>query len=291
VTAEAGHFLARMHWLDWMTDLVGLMLWLSWRGFGSLPVSPRPALTLLSNLRPADRTARRSAWFLPGLLILLLVRAILHHTFAPQFAEAVPWSIGAVTVVFRSDLWNRILAHSFLSGIHFTLQAYLCLALLATLHRSDAEPDSITRSIRAELGWLSRWPWGLSLLPFLVALGLLWFVISPSLVSAALTPARLSGSHALQQAVVVGLGGLTALKWPLVGLCLLRFLLDHVYLGSMPFWDYAHGTGGRLCSWLGWLPLKWGRVDLTPLAAAGVYWGLGFFLQGGLPRMFLRLPL
>ena len=71
-----------MHWLDWMTDLVGLLLWLSWRGFGSLPVSPRPALTLLSNLRPANRTTRRSPMFLPALVVLLVVRALLHHTFS-----------------------------------------------------------------------------------------------------------------------------------------------------------------------------------------------------------------
>ena len=229
--------------------------------------------------------------FLPALVVLLVVRAFLHHTFSPQFAEAVPWSIGAVTVVFRSDLWIRILAHSFLSWTYFVLQAYLCLALLTTLHRSNTEPDSITRSVRAELGWVARWPWGLALIPFLGAMALLWLAVSPALVSAGLTPARIPGFHSVQQALVVALGGLTALKWPMVGLCLLRFFLDHVYLGSMPFWDYAHGTGGRLCAWLGWLPLKWGRVDFTPLAAAGVYWSLGYFLQGGMPRLFLRLPL
>ena len=280
-----------MHWLDWMTDLVGLLLWLSWRGFGSLPVSPRPALTLLSNLRPANRSTRRSPMFLPALVLLLVLRALLHHTFSPQFAEAVPWATGAVTVVFRSDLWVRILAHSFLSWTHFVLQAYLCLALLTTLHRSDAEPDSIARSVRSELRMVARWPWGLALIPFLGAMGLLWFAVAPALVSAGLTPARIPGFHSVQQALVVALGGLTALKWPMVGLCLLRFFLDHVYLGSMPFWDYAHGTGGRLCAWLSWLPLKWGRVDFTPLAAAGVYWSVGYFLQGGMPRLFLRLPL
>jgi hypothetical protein len=71
----------------------------------------------------------------------------------------------------------------------------------------------------------------------------------------------------------------------------MRFLLDHVYLGSMPFWDYSHSTGGRLSAWLAWLPLKWGRVDFRPLAAAGAFWALGYFLQGAVPRFFLRLPL
>ena len=59
-----------------------------------MPVSPRPALTLLSNLRPANRSTRRSPMFLPALVVLLVLRALLHHTFSTQFAEAVPWSIG-----------------------------------------------------------------------------------------------------------------------------------------------------------------------------------------------------
>jgi hypothetical protein len=181
--------------------------------------------------------------FLPALAVLLLVRAVVHHSFSPQFAEAVPWSLGAVTVVFRSDLWGRILAHSVLSWSYFVAQAYLCFALLATLHRSDNEPDSITRSVRAELGVLARWPWGLALLPFLIALGLFWMAIAPYLVSAGLTPARVSGSHAVQQAVVVARGthrvevatGRSVPDAFPARPCLPRF---HAHLG------FSHGTGG-----------------------------------------------
>lgn len=281
-----------MHWLDWMTDLVGLMLWLSWRGFGSGPLSSRPALTLVSNLRPADRGhSRRTPLALPALALLLLARAALHHSFSPNFAEAIPWSLGAVTVVFRSDLWLRILAHSFLSWAGLLIQAYVCLAFLATLRRSEADTDPITQSLRVELGWMARWPWGLSMIPFLGVLGLLWFLVSPALVSVGLAPVRVSSTHALQQAAVVALGGLAFLKWPMVLLCLMRFLLDHVYLGTMPVWDYLHATGGRLSDWAGRLPLKWGRIDFAPLAAAGLYWGLGHLIQGAAPRLFQRLPL
>lgn len=281
-----------MHWLDWMTDLAGLLLWLSWRGFGSQPVSSRPALTLASNLRPAGGGAgRRSPLALPVLAILLLARASLHHGFSPHFAEAIPWSLGAVTVVFRSDLWLRILAHSVLSWVGLLLKAYLCFAFLATLCRRDADTDPITQSIRGELGRLARWPWGLPILVVLVAFGALWLLVSPALVSAGLAPARVSTVHVLQQAAVVSVAGLAFLKWPLTLLCLMRFVLDHVYLGTMPLWDHLHGIGGRLSGWLAPVPLKWGRIDLAPLVAAGLFWGLGHLLQGAAPRLFQRLPL
>ena len=279
------------HWLDWTTDLAGLLLWLSWRGFGAHPVSAKPALTLASNLRPADGgTPRRSPMALPGLLMLLVARAALHHGFPPHFAEAVPWSLGAVTVVFRSDLWSRMLAHSVLSWFGLLIQAYVAFAFLASLRRRDAETDPITRSLRGELGSLARWPSGLFMVPFLVALGGLWLAVSPALVSAGLVPARASGAHALQQAGVVAIAGLACLKWPLGLLCLMRFFLDHVYLGPMPLWDYLHSTGGRLCGWLAPLPLRWGRIDLAPLVAAGLFWGIGHLVEGAAPRLFLRLP-
>ena len=281
-----------MHWLDWMTDLVGLMLWLSWRGFGSQPASSRPALTLVSNLRPADGARSRGMPLaLPGLGVLLLSRAALHHTLSPHFAEAVPWSMGAVTVVFRSDLWFRMLGHSLLSWLGMVLKAYVLFAFLVRLRRPEADTDPITQSLRAELGSVARWPWGLALVPFLAGLGVLWLLASPALVSAGLVPARASMAHALQQAVVVALGGLGFLKWPLVLLCLMRFLLDHVYLGAMPVWEYLHTTGGRLSAGLERLPLRWGRIDLAPLAAAGLCWTAGHLIQGGAPRLFLRLPL
>ncbi|MFM7803430.1 MAG: hypothetical protein ACKPGK_02910 [Verrucomicrobiota bacterium] len=275
-----------------MTDLAGLLLWLSWRGFGSRPMSSRPALTLASNLRPAGGGAGRGGPLaIPVLAMLLLTRASLHHGFSPHFAEAIPWSLGAVTVVFRSDLWLRILAHSVLSWVGLLLKAYLCFAFLATLCRRDADADPITQSIRGELGRLGRWPWGLPILVVLVAFGGLWLLVSPALVSAGLAPARVSTLHVIQQAAVVSVAGLAFLKWPLTLLCLMRFVLDHVYLGTMPLWDHLHGTGGRLSGWLAPVPLKWGRIDLAPLVAAGFFWSLGHFLQGAAPRLFQRLPL
>ena len=281
----------RMKWLDWMVNLAGLLLWLGWRGFGALPVSTRPALTLASNLRPAGRGASRSRWALPSLFALLLGRAVLHHEFPLQFAEAVIWSPGAVSVTFRSDLLGRMLAYSFLGWFEVLLITYLGLAVFAGLRRTDKDPDPLTRSVRAELGWLSRWPVPLAPIPFLLVAAMLWMGIAGWLADSALLPPFVSTGHRLQQSAVVAMGFLPPLKWPLVAACLFRFLLDHVYLGTSPFWEYAHETGGRLVRWLRWLPLRLGSLDLAPLVAAAAYWAAGYFLEGAIPRLFQRLPL
>jgi hypothetical protein len=278
-----------MYWLDWMTNLAGLFIWLAWRGFGSSPVSR--GLTLVSNLKPAGREREGSRWLLPGLFGLLVARALIHHQFPSQFADAAVWSPGAVSVTFRSDLFQRMLAYSFLSWIQALLFAYVCFAFFAGLQRTDPDPDPITRSFRTELGRLSRWPAVIAPLPFLLLAGLLWLAVSGWLASVGLLPPFATGAHRWQQAGVVALGVLPGLKWPLVAMCVLRFLLDHVYLGPSPVWDYSHATGGRLSRWLRWVPLRFGTFDLTPLLAAAAYWGAGYFLDGAIPRLFQRLPL
>lgn len=280
-----------MKWLDWMVDLAGLFLWLGWRGFGVLPVSARPALTLASNLRPAGRRDSHSRWALPGLLVLLFGRALVHHEFPSRFAEAAVWSPGAVAVTFRSDLMGRMLVFSFLSWLLLTLQVYLAMAVLAGLRRKAVELDPITRSLRAELGWFGRWPAFLGTLPVLAVLANLWAAGAGWLADLGLIPPLRSEAHRVQQSLVVALGLLPSLKWSLVAACLLRFLLDHVYLGASAFWDFCQVVGGRLSSWLEWLPLRIGAIDLRPLVAAGAFWGAAYFLEGAIPRLFQRLPL
>lgn len=279
-----------MKWLDWMVDLAGLFLWLGWRGFGAVPVSARPALTLASNLRPAGRRDSHSRWALPGLLLLLFCRAWIHHEFPSRFAEAAVWSPGAVAVTFRSDLFGRMLVFSVLSWLLLTLQVYLAMAVFAGLRRKAAEADPITRSLRAELGWLARWPGFLGALPVLSVIGILWAAGAGSLAELGLIPPLRSEGHRYQQALVVALGLLPSLKWSLTAACLMRFLLDHVYLGSSAFWDFAQVVGGRLCSWLSWMPLRIGAIDFRPLFAAGAFWAAAYFLEGAVPRLFQRLP-
>lgn len=277
-----------MYWLDWMTNLAGLFMWLSWRGFGSGPASP--GLTLVSNLKPAGRDRDRPRWLLPGLAVLLLCRALVHHHFSGQFGSAAVWSPGPVSVMFRSDLFQRMVAFSILSWFQILLFAYVAFAFFAGLRRNEPEPDPITRSLRGELGRLARWPWIFSPIPFLVLSGLLWLAVSGWLTDAGLVPPFVSPTQRWQQSLVVALGAIASLKWPLVVICVLRFLLDHVYVGTSPVWDYAHKTGGRLIVWLRWLPLRFGTLDLVPLVAAAAYWSAGYFLDGALPRLFQRLP-
>ncbi len=278
-----------MKWLDWIVNLTGILLWLGTRQFGVIPVSRKPALTLASNLKSLGRKGGVRRWAFPLSLFLLLVgRALLHYWFPQHFAEAAIWSSGAVAVSFRSDFLGRMLAYSFLSWLEIVLIVYVGFGFFAGLRRNDKEPDSLTLCLRSELGMAGRWPVPLACLPFLILAGCLWMLGAGWLVDAALLPPIQSTTHRLQQAVVVALGLLPLLKWPVVALCFLRFLLDHVYLGSFPLWDYAYETGGALCRWI---PLRLGLIDFAPLVVACIFFGFAFFLEEFLPQLFQRLPL
>jgi hypothetical protein len=279
-----------MAWVDWLLNLAGLFLWLSWRRFGA-PDDRPGALTLASNLRPAGVRSQRLWWCLPALLALLVLRAWGYHTLSPGPTWVAQWSPGPVTVSFRSDSLVRMLWYSGLSWLHAWWVMYLWFGTLAGLFWGLRELDPLARAFRRELGWFGRWPLPFVWLPVLAGMALLWVAAARPLAAMGLVPARFEPRLFWQQAVVIGLGIVPTLKWPLAGACALRFVLDHVYLGRNPLWSFAQAAGGRLARLAGWLPLQWGTLDFRPLAVGAVIWALAYFLEGILPRLFLRLPL
>jgi hypothetical protein len=182
-------------------------------------------------------------------------------------------------------------AYSVLAWVQAALTLYLWFMVLAALRRKEREPDILTRTLRAELGWFARWPVWLSPLPVIVLSGLLWLAIAGPLARTGLLPPFASSRHVWQQALVVGVAVLGSLKWPLTAACLLRFLLDRVYVGASPLWEYAHGIGGTVSSWPRRLPLRFGALDFSSLAAGAGWWAAGWFLDGLAARVFQRLPL
>ena len=292
--------------LNLFLDLAAVSLWLSWRGFGTVP-SRRPAGTLGANLRPVDVRVPRRYVQLAGFIGLIIGRAFLYSQLGDGVNWVALWSPGAVTIAFRSDAFSRMLLFSGLSAISAVIVAYSWLIVVSSLSPTKKDPDPISRALRAELKPLTGLPFGLGLIVPISAAAILWLVSAPLISRVALGPQFRSITLLVEQSVVVGFGILPSLRIPLLSIVFLKGLAEFVYFGVHPFWGFIEQAGGRLCRPFSWLRL--GRVDLSPFAALLVIWvvgrvlGFGFNdLKGGisshsrwlgigvLPWLFEHLP-
>jgi uncharacterized protein YggT (Ycf19 family) len=128
------------------------------------------------------------------------------------------------------------------------------------------------------------------LLPCLIT-GLLWLGISPLLAKVGFQLPAKSLTHTAQQAAVIGLGAIMVWKYLIAGLLLVHLVTSYVYLGNAPFWTFTSVTARNLLHPLRWLPLRFGRIDLSPLLGAALVLALGEIADHWLPVLYRRLPL
>src|ERR1022692_3884396 len=107
--------------IDFILNIVGLLLWLNWRA-AELPVTGQPGTSLLSTLRPA-MPPRPRFYYWAGLPVLLAGRAVFYWqagraVFYWQAGRPIHWSpqipLGPTTLSFRSDLPGRMFLFSVL---------------------------------------------------------------------------------------------------------------------------------------------------------------------------------
>lgn len=271
--------------LDTLLNLAALLLWLSWRGIGTEQASGPPG-TLLANLRPAQRGRPGRHGYLFGLIGLLLGRAVFYRQFGPAFEWHPSWSPGAVSVVFRSDHFLRMLASSLLGFFWMMFGVWSSACLVAALHRPPNDKDALTREIRRQLGWVALLPAPVLLVLPSLMLTLAWMVLGWVAAYIGLVPALHGVRHLFQQAGVVGLGAVLIWRWLLTFVLILYFVNSYVFFGASPVWDFIHNTGARLCRPLSLLRL--GRLHLAPLVWLIVVWLAVAILDGGLPPLGFR---
>ena len=272
--------------INFTLNLAALLLWLNWR---SVPVSvPASALTLASTLKPTDTRRGSGLAFWIGLPALLLGRALFYW----QIGPAVDWTphlpLGAITLSFRCDAFDRILLYSFLSfGLTLGI-FYGWLCLLSAVNSRQTELDAVQRQVQLLIGPLAQFPAIVqALTPFVVA-ALLWLFWGPFFEHLRLMPPRQSFWQLMQQAVVIGFSLVLSLKYLVAGLLGLHFLNTYVYLGGAPFWNFVT-VSARNLAW----PLRWcrfGKVDLAPPVGIAVVLGLAELGNYWLPRLYQRLP-
>jgi len=250
---------------DFILNLAGVLLWLSWRSIRFDPLVKTVPATLVGTLRRAEPRRVKGWEFLAGLGALLVFRALLYR----QVGPAVDWTprlnLYFVVLAFRGDLFLPSLLFSALSFGRILIICYFWLLILVMINRRSAEPDPLLKMLRLHLGVVGRWPMLVqALLPFVV-ISAVWFALHPCLVHLEITSRARLDAHLAEQGLLLALALYFSLQYLLPVFLFLHLIATYVYLGASPLWDFVGATARSLLAPLQRWPLRIGRLDLAPL--------------------------
>ncbi len=262
--------------LDFILNLVGLLLWFNWRAARFDPLSKFTPATLAGTLRRAEKTPLKS-WHLPfGIVGLLVVRALFYNFIYKEFGSALNWAgrvdIGVISVPFcgaNSSLMTMLLYSFYSFGV--MLGVFLLWVLLLSVLKSGAmETDSLRQLLRLHLGTIEKWSRVTKLLLPLLIIVPIWWLGSWPLTYWNILPPVSGMMHRFEQALLVGVGGYLAWKYLIVGALALYFVSSYVYFGKQPLWQHLDVIARLLLAPLRSLPLRFGKMDFAPLVGAGI---------------------
>jgi uncharacterized protein YggT (Ycf19 family) len=270
--------------LDFILNLIGLLLWFNWRAARFDPLSVSRPATLAGTIRRAEKTAFKR-WHLPlGLLALLLLRVPLYV----EFGSALNWTgkidLGTISLPFKSNATSYIpmLLYSFYS-FGLVLAVFLSWVLLLSALKSGAtESDPLRQLLQLHLGKMERWSRGTKLLLPLLALTPIWWLASWPLTFYGIMPAPSDMLARLLQALLVGFGSYLAWKFLLIGIFALYFVSSYVFFGRQPFWQHLDLVARQLLAPLRRLPLRLGKIDFAPLAGIILVLGIAYVAEHGI---------
>ncbi|MEY2409660.1 MAG: hypothetical protein QOF48_2330 [Verrucomicrobiota bacterium] len=278
-----------MFLLDFLLNLIALLLWLNWRGMGfQHPASYRSSL--LHTLRSAVPGKPRRWSYLVVLAVLLLLRAPLYWQLGSSLHWVARLPLGVLSVPFRSDNLQRMLVYSAAHFLLILVVFYSWLLLLSIWNRTVPDSDPWQRLIRLHLGWLECWPVWLKLATPILSSALLWLLLHPLLSRLALLPPATSLRQPLLQGLVLGLAVLLSTKYLLLGLLGLYLVTSYIHFGTWTFLEFATLTGKNLLHPLQWMRLRIGRFDFSPLAAMAMVWFGTKYGEILLMNLFERIP-
>lgn len=260
--------------IDFISNLAGLLLWLSWRSMRFDPLVRSLPVTLVGTLKRAE-PRRLKRWQITGLLLgIVLLRALLYWSIGAPADWTPRLNLEFVVLAFRCDSPGATLVFSFLSLARAFIVLYFWLVALTILNGSSAETDAIQKLVRLHLGAMARWPWPLQLMVPYLAVVALWMAVEPLLASLGVMVPAYSTAHLVGQGALVGLALFLSLKYLLPGFLFLHLVASYIYLGTSPVWDFIATTSAHVTAPLRFLPLRFARLDFTPLAGAVLILGL-----------------
>jgi uncharacterized protein YggT (Ycf19 family) len=252
--------------IDFILNLVGLLWWLSWRSMRFDPLVRSLPVTLVGTLKRAE-SRRLKGWPLAiALIAIISLRAIFYWVIGGSADWTPKLNLEFVVLAFRNDTLQSMAAFSALSFLRAFVVLYFWLAALTIINRSAMATDPVQKLVRLHLGRVARWPWPVQLLlPYLAAV-VLWTGVEPLLVHLGIMGPVHSATHLFEQAALVGLGLLLSLKYLLPVFLCLHLIASYIYLGTSPVWDFIATTSDNVTAPLRPLPLRFARLDFTPLA-------------------------
>jgi uncharacterized protein YggT (Ycf19 family) len=278
--------------LDFILNLVGLLLWFNWRAARFDPLSTSRPATLAGTIRRAEKSSFKR-WHLPlAVLGLLLLRTPLYASFGAALNWTGKIDVGTIAIPFHAAA-SSYLTMSLYSGYSFAvlLATFLiCVLFLSALKSNTPESDSLRQLLRLHLGKIEGWPAPVKiLLPFAIVTPLWWLACWP-LNYYQIMPAPTSPVARIEQALLVGLGSYLALKYLLLGILGLYFVSSHIYFGRQPFWQHLELIARQLLQPLRRLPLRLGRMDWSPLVGIALVWFVTSVAENGIKTPLRRAP-
>jgi uncharacterized protein YggT (Ycf19 family) len=224
------------------------------------------------------------------LLVAIGALLILRALFYWQIGSAAHWAgklnLGVITLFFPSDSFGRILLFSVLSfGLTLGI-FYVWLLLLSIL----SGPEPVHRLVLIPLGVIDGWPGWLKFILPLALTASLWWSASWLFAWMQIIPPPVSAAHRIEESLVIGLGGYPVWKFPVGALLVLYLLNSYIYFGKQPFWNYVNATAQTLLQPLKKVPLRFGKVDFTPVVGIVIVFFIAELATRGLVFLYARLP-
>lgn len=277
-----------MSWVDFILNIAGLLLWLNWRAGTIDPLGKRTPATLVGTLRQAA-PSRAGRWNMPIFLgALLFCRAVLYWQIGSALRWAGTLNLGVISPAFfmKTDWFGRALLFSVLSFFVALGILYSCLLLLSLLKG----PKPIHDFVRLQLGRIDDWPALVKLAsPFVVA-AIVWWSVSWELVRLGIIPQPLSEAARIGESLIIAVQSYLVWEFPAIALLGLHLLNNYIYFGRHPVWNYADVTANTLL-WplrrLKWLPLRIGKLDLTPVVGIAIAFFAAEFIGRALRHLWV----
>lgn len=277
--------------INFILNLVGVMLWLNWQSVRLEAATQPSVLSLASALKKAEPGGPNRWLYFAVLLLLLLLRGVVYWQIGPPMDWTPAIQLGAIAPHFRSDFFGRMLLFSVLSFVVALAVFYLWLVLLSIVNRNVPDSEPIQKIVRLQLGWLAKSPVSIQLLlPFLLIVAL-WLALHRPFAGLGLVSAAASFGELAQQAVILGLGAYLAWKYLIVALLAAHVLNSYVYLGNSSIWNFVSVTARNLLSPLRFLPLGIGKADFGPVVAIVLVLIIGYHGGAWLSRLYQHPPL